>query len=623
MAKKKPSVEDIVELKYELETLYAPWKAQMVEAEKFYEGNYKVASTLPPNDFEEVRPPSAKTIIDLTADHAAGNFPRLHVPRRKETDQAQKQTTVMEKAAQGFWYRNLANSPRNILRAWAQSGAMRGAIGASLVCNLDVLADLPLPSEHGGIDSEDYKAAKEEAIALRKSAWPFVLDYVDPLHMLPDPASEGKDFIIVAFKRKVYDVVRAWPQWDRKVPGDVEPRKLTDEVDFIHYANDTYRSYIVASDVAKKGKALNSAGGGVVKHGYGFNPLFFTSGGFGSPFGGPEQKYKDLLTPALDLLKLEARRMTHLDAIIAQQAFPWIVMQHGVTPDMGLGGVTRVPPGTKPSDAIMELRPQIPIQELVTELGMTRAALQRATIPDSLGAEPNKSEESGYLRSLKIGTGRARIRALSNGLERACEWATTGFYKLVENKIQGPVSVWGKGMDSAQEFVTIDPDDIKGHYEVYVSLVPNLPNDESVDIANGLKLHSIGAIPVRDVLETYAGRENADELMTERLGEDVLRSAPMFGQLVNDAMQVTGVVGGPLGTPGFTSGIQSGLPAQPVGMTAAANPQSMAGVGAARSIPTPPASPGSLAESNSVIGQTSRGGAPQGGPLAGIQRGKG
>lgn len=612
MAKKKPSVEDIIELKTELETFYRPWKAQMEEAEKFYEGKYTVGSTLPPSAFEEVRPPSAKTIIDLTADHAAGNFPRLHVPRRKETDDAQDQTTVMEKAGQGFWYRNLANSPRNILRAWAQSGALRGAIGASLVCNLDVWPDLPLPSEHGGIESEEYKQAKDEALALRKGAWPFVLDYVDPLHMLPDPSTEGRDFIIVAFKRKVYDVVRAWPNWDRRLPGDAEPRKLTDDVDFIQYGDDTYRSYIVASDITRKGRALNSVGGGVQKHNYGFNPLFFTSGGFGSPFGGPEQKYKDMLTPAIDLLKLEARRMTHMDAIIAQQAFPWLVMQHGVTPDMQLGGITRVPVGTNINEAIKEFRPQIPIQELVTELGMTRAALQRATIPDSLGAEPNKSEESGYLRSLKIGTGRARIRALSNGLERACEWATTGFYKLVENKVKAPVSVWGKGMDSEQEFVTIKPKDIGGHYEVYVSLVPNLPNDESVDIANGMKLYQTGAIPIRDLLETYSGRENPDELLRERLAEDVLKSPQMFQQLVTDTMGITGVTGGPIAVPGFASGNIMGP---------SANPASNAGVGAPRSIPTPPAAPGSLAESNNIVGQTSRGGAPLAGPLAGIQRG--
>lgn len=589
MARAKPTVPEIVALYWELKTYYQNWHSQQVEDDRFYNLLYKVAVPDMPNAFEQVRPPSASSIVDLVADHASGNFPLLHVPRRKETDDAQKQSTLMEHAGRGFWYRNLAGAPRNHLRAWAQSGALRGAIGAKLLYNPDAWPDLPLPSKNGGIDSETYKAAKDEAIAKRKSAWPFVLDYIDPLDMYPDPATEGKDFIIHAFSRMAFEVKRAWPQWDYRVPGDSgEPLKPTDKVEFIHYSDDTYSAYIVAGMIPKsQGTALNKVSDGVQKHGYGFPQMFFTSGGFGSPFGLPEHRYSGILTKVVDLFKLEARRFTHIDAVIGQQAFPWIIAQHGVNLDMSLMGVTRVPTGTKPSDAVAELRPTIPIQELVQELAAVRSAIQRATIPDALGAEPSKSDESGYLRSLKIGTGRAKIRALTDSEERAVEWATNGFFKLIDNK-KLTVSVWGKGMDDSREFVTIGPDDIKGFYEVYASIAPSLPNDESADIANGGKLFEHGLIPGRDYLETYAHRENAEELMLERLGEDVLKSPPMMQQLVAQAMATTSTTGGAIAVPGFAAG-QVGIggvmpPPGPVD----ANPQSMAGVGAPRQIPTPP-----------------------------------
>lgn len=608
--KKAPTVEEIIELKEELETYYRNWRSQMMEDDKFYNLMYDVAVSQTPDQFETVRPPSATTIVDLIADHAAGNFPNLHVPRRKETASAQGQSTLMEKVGAGFWYRSIQQSPRNILRAWAQSGALRGAIGGSLLYNPDAWPDLPLPSEYGGVDSEEYKEAKEEADALRRTAWPFVLDYEDPLYMLPDPSSEGKDFVIVAFRDKVYEVLRRWPTWDRMLPGTSEPLKLTDEVEFIKYCDDTYRGYVVASIATKSATAL---GKGIVKHGYGFNPTFFSAGGFGSPFGKPEHKYRGVLTNVRDLLKTEARRMTHLDAIVAQQAFPWIIVQHGVDPDMQLGGVTRVPPGVKPDEAVKELRPVIPIQEIAQELQLIRAAIQRATIPDSLGAEPNKSEESGYLRSLKIGTGRARIRALSNSLERAAAWATSGFYRLVENKVKASVSVWGRGMGEDQEFVTIRPEDIKGHYEVYATLTPSLPNDESVDIRNGIALYEHGAIPIRDLLETYAGRENADELLRERLGEDVFKSPQYQQQVIAEAMGTTAVTGGPIAAPGFTSGqVPAVAPQQTVGPTV----QGVPSLPPAAGVPTPASPPSAASQMATVVGRTQRGGLP----ISDIQR---
>jgi hypothetical protein len=518
----------------------------------------------------------------------------------------------MEKAGQGFWYRCIANSALNPLRAWAQSGALRGAICASLLYDGEAMPDKPLPSQLGGIDSDAYKEAYAEYEAQCKSAWPFKLDYIDPQYVLPDIETEGRTYIITCFTRKAADVKRAWPNWDYRIPDRDTELKPTDDVQFISYWDKKYRAYIVGgSGSISEGRALNQAYDGVQPHGYGFLPYFFMAGGYGSPFGKPEDRYAGLLTRAKDLFRLEARRTTHMDALIGQQAFPNIVAAPGAQVNRVLGGVTIAPPGVKPSEAIYESRPVIPVQEIVIELQSIRAAIQRATLPDSLASEPSKSDESGYLRSLKIGTGRSRIRSLTDGLERICENVTTGFYKLVENKVKAPVSVWGKGLDRKDEFVTIRPSDINGHYEVYVSLAPSLPQDESSDIANGLKLFEHGLIPGRDVLETYARRENPEELLTERLGEDVLKSPPMMQQLVMDAMAVTQVTGGPIAAPGFASGmIGVGAPAQPVGMTADAA-ASNAGVGAARSIPTPPAAPGSLRQSNQIIGKSQQAGPPQ------------
>jgi len=91
-------------------------------------------------------------------------------------------------------------SPKPI-RSWAQSGALAGAIGGSLLYVSDAWPDKPLPSENGGPSIPgSTRDAVEEYEALARSAWPFKLDYIDPLTMLPDPESEGQTYIIIAFK---------------------------------------------------------------------------------------------------------------------------------------------------------------------------------------------------------------------------------------------------------------------------------------------------------------------------------------------------------------------------------------------------------------------------------------
>lgn len=623
----KPTVADIVAMYRELKTLYQPWHEQQMADDRFYNLLYDVSMSENPHNFEAVRPPSATTIVDMAADHSAGNFPRLHIPKRKETAQALARAEIMQKAGQGFWYRTIATQSQNILRAWAQSGALRGAMCGSLLYDADAWPSLPRPSQFGGIDSQGYKDAKSEIEDQRRESWPFVLSIIDPMDVYPDPASEGRDFVIHAFERKAYEVKRAWPNWTYTVPGNAQTLRPTDNVTFISYSDKQYRAYIVggaAGITQGQGYPLNETQDGVQRHGYGFNPYFFIAGGFGSPFGLPQHRYRGILTNARDLLKLEARRMTHLDAIIAQQAFPWLIAQQGVSPDMQLGGITRVPTGTNVREAIVELRPQIPINELVMELHENRQAIQRATIPDALGGLEGKSGESGYLRSINVGTGRARIRGLGDALERMVEASTAGFFKLVEFKLKGPVSIWGKGMDAEQEFVTLKPEDIGGHFEVYASLTPSLPQDDSLNIRNGQTLYEHGGIPMRDFLQTYAGRENASDLMQERMAEDILKSQPMQQQMVADVMKITNVTGGEVAVPGIRGAVGLGGQAGslvPAGSPTAqgGNPASNAGTG----IPTPPAAPGSVAQANGVVDRAQMGGAPtspQLGPLQGIPR---
>lgn len=628
---------DISALRWSLEEIYQEWHLQQLTDERFFNLEYEVMATDIPSGYDQVRPPTAARLVNTAANHTAGNIPKLHVPRRAEVPSAQERATLMEKAGQGFWYRAIATSALNPLRAWAQDAYLKGAIGAALLYDSDAYPEDPTDAEYEGMDAEERRTKKREIDGLRRSAWPFRLLPIDPSTMYPDPETEGQTYIIIAFNRRAYDVKRQWPQWDYWIPStggqhrDVAGRfarsgapgyvKPTDWVQFLAYFDRTHKGYFVGGTGPNANiVSLQWVGQkrvDLVEHGYGFLPYFFAWSGLGQPHGLPRQKGTGLITKVRDLIELEARRRTHLDAIIAQNAFPPIAMAESINANMALGGVIRFPDTVDVREKIAFFRPNVPVQELVLELRETKSEIESATVPDALGGQPTPTVYSGFQNLQILGAGRSNLRPVVDAIERCVEWATAGFFRLVENKCPGPVSIWGKGMAAEDEFVTIRSDDIRGHYEVYATLEPSLPHDTSRDIADGLKLYEHGGLPMRDVLESYARRENADELLRERLAEDLAKDPAAFKLMVAEVLKLYGVVppSGPIAAPGFAAGQirANGAPGAPGAPGNGSIPASMPPerVAPATQIPTPPVQPGSVAQANLIAQQSAGGPTPR------------
>lgn len=588
-----PKPEDISALRWELEKVYAPWHQQQDGDDRFYELEYNVVATDIPDGYEQVRPPSAKRIVNRATDFATGNMPRLHKPRRLESADAQDDSTLLEKVGHGFWYRAIAEADANQLRAWGQMAFLRGAIGAGLLFDPAAYPEYP---DQGEMPDDEWKDEKKRIDALRRSAWPFKLLVEDPRYMYPDLATGGKEYVIIAFRDMAFDVKRRWPEWDWMVPGRPDPVSPTEWLDFMAYWDPEYKYYGIGGEITgslhtpllKLGEPQ-----GVIEHGFGFLPYFFRYVGLGKGFGSkPEHRGKGMLTDVHDLLKVEARRETHLDAIIAQNAFPVPVAQDNVQVDMSLGGVVRVPANKDVREAFQLVRPQTPVTEVLAAIRENKRNLEEATVPSSFGGVNETGVYSFQHSAQLIAAGRAGLKAVVESLEKTVEWATAGFYKLVENKVPGPVSVWGKGMGE-REFLSVSKNDIKGDYEVYATLEPALPIDTSKDIQDGQSLYEHGLIPGRDWLETYAHRENAEELMRERMIEDVAKSGPAQAELIRRVLDRWGMPGsttGPIATPGFATG-QVPVTAQPDAVGSTAEPAAAAPAAPVPAAPAPTGAP--------------------------------
>ncbi len=571
-------------MRWNMENVLQLLHNQQLDDDLYYNQGFTVSGVPMPANFEQIRPDTAKMVVDMATNNTSGNYPRIHAPRTHETEKAQINSTLREKAVSGFWYRTANAEAENPIRSWAKHLFLRGAAAGAVLYDQDLWPAMP---ERDKFSSEnDFKDALDEFEATRKSSWPFHTLVLDPMVCYPDLATDGQNYFIVAVQRYAYDLKYQFPEWDYFIPGNDKPCRPTDFVQFITYFDPVWKCYLIGNATIGPGSTYGQSGienprgvgakllrPGIVKHGYGFLPYKFLGAGLGQPTGLPHQRFKGLITQTKDLLRAEARRMSHMDALVAEYAFPHVAAQRGVDLHMELGGVTWVPQGIRPADAVEFKRPTVPLNDVLAELSTIREAITRQTVPDPLGGIRPVGVESGYHESILLGTGRTKLKSSIDALERMIEWGSGSFLRIVENKIKAKVSIWGKGFKETQ-FITIGPDDIKGAYEIYAYIAPALPQDEAATLQAGLNLYHDGLIPGRDVLETYAGRENAEELLTERMVEDIGKSGPVQSQMVNDVLQSFGpavATPGPQGTPGFVTGQQSiGAPAQPVGPTVAA-----------------------------------------------------
>lgn len=156
---------------------------------------------------------------------------------------------------------------------------------------------------------------------------------------------------------------------------------------------------------------------------------------------------------------------------------------------------------------VLSPQPNVPLAQAIQ--GMVDAAIQQATFPNVMYGDAG-SMQAGYGVSLLSDAARGRVRNVQFGLERTLETVCQIAMAVVE-ELGGPdgVSAWARSEpDDALYSVTLSPDDIKGKYDVKVTVTPTIPQDT-------VQRQTIGLRQVQDgIISKEFYRRNLMELPT-------------------------------------------------------------------------------------------------------------
>ena len=215
--------------------------------------------------------------------------------------------------------------------------------------------------------------------------------------------------------------------------------------------------------------------------------------GDGAPIEDETYRSLSILHPLKDLYPYKCRLASQIGTGLLYYFYP-IIKAFGFNGDVTVGPGETVSMPSK--DATLDmLRPDMNVNLAQTMLTMVDQQIQQSTFPSVMYGDAGGAS-SGYAINQLGQSAKGRVGAIRGNQEGAIERADELVFALVEifGGDEG-VNMWGK---SAQEGrsrpVILKGKDIKGNYANKVTLVPEIPTDETQRITTWLQLVNAGII---------------------------------------------------------------------------------------------------------------------------------
>lgn len=489
MKKKKQSssVEDIQSRYQAYEKFYQQLHDDQKEIDDYYE---LVFDAKVPTNYPTRMPSTARDWIDVGVRHFTLDNPKAKVYPRNDGEKASNQVALLE-TGYNFWLRK----DIRIIKNTAKKLLLRGE--AFIRVNMD----------------DTYFGTKDEE---RLFHFPLSISDPDPINVYCSPAHEG---LVPHDVIEKYDITVAEAQWLCESNGWkwTTTKKPDTNVEWFSYysAKDRYFS-INGEPVLTPEIQLNI---------FGFCPYVHIGAGFGQSNyeGKPEYMYRSIIWGKRDMLKMEVRVLSALDAINSRYAWPrWKASLIDVAV---MDELRKLYPGgqvpTDPEQWLYEIigRVEIKIQEGETvppALFQQYALIQsEAQAPEVLSGSRPAGVYSGQHQEALIATAKPIYKDAFKNLEEGLGVAMGMGAKIIEQVYNYPVQIKNFASDEKREYRKLSPSDIAGHYDCEVQLLAEPPEATDNRKALGKALWQAGAISMLTMLTKYfdySEKEAMDEI---------------------------------------------------------------------------------------------------------------
>ncbi|HUV45573.1 MAG TPA: hypothetical protein VMW45_00695 [Dehalococcoidia bacterium] len=502
------------------EEYYSQLHENQKEEVKYYELTYK-AGIPEALGYPQRTASTARDYIERGVGSYTLDIPKVNMlPRGKDDADRSKDADV--EAFLSFWLKR----HRQEVRHAAKLLLLRG----------EKFLRIDMDDTFFGVNMTGLSKGKFEAQKLRH--FPIRLEVPDPINTFASPAHNGA-FPVDVIESYEMTMAEAFNlakrnNWKWK-PKDDTAKK----VKWVSYIDRESRNFILDE--------VPIFGDEGQRNIFGFTPYIHISAGYGMMGyeGKPEELYRGILYGLHDVLKLETRILSQIDAMNTRYAYriPIIEGEHDIVNEFYPGGTINV---FNPNTAIRTLKDKVevsvlegasPPSGLFEEMAMV---MQKVQPPALLSAGKPSGVYSGRLQEDLIGTAKALYEPPFENMEEALALACSLGLKIIENVYKGDVEFRDV---STKGFRTLKPGDIDGHYDCEVQLLAEPPEATDLKKMLGTNLQKAGVISQLYNLMRYHDmtEEQAREQLDRILVEAALHSPGLLEGATRAAMERLGI----------------------------------------------------------------------------------
>lgn len=530
------------------------WRTDVAELEAFYEQTWLVDGL--PTNITVTIPSTARAIIDEATDHSDfyPDWLKIMLPTYGLTTGAESKSSLLRSFLIGWlcYQAEFANdvSP---YRDWLKNIYLTGKAVYKTVVDYSNWPELTVPE---GTTEDQAHRLRDEITAEREFAGiPATLRSIYPLAVFEDPSIGEKRWVIEVYEYDAAEILPLYEAWQPKTKGENGETLSREEFEANNARLAVWDCYQIGMENGRKGiwrqvlinetpiaKAEGTDQFPIAPYmvspagGPDSEPVFLPDepfpftikfSGLGRQSSGKyEEKARGILTAVRSLLKAEARRLTQLDSIMSQLAWPTLfVTGNRARFEVAFGNnvVNYVPPGTEVNPLVMPL----PTGPLQASLATLQAGIERGTFGSVIRGDKPPNTTSAAQLAILSGQARLRFGAINLQHQSALADVSQKVAHIVKNVIKEPVTIWQTDdvdEESSSKHV-IKPSDIPDRLVVRYQIATDPAEARDREIQLAAFQYEKGAIDLEEFREV-CGIRNTAAMRRRVIRDKVLMESP-------------------------------------------------------------------------------------------------
>lgn len=530
------------------------WRQNAGDLEAFYEQTWRIDGI--PSGIQATMPSTARAIIDEATDHSDFNpdWLKIHLPTYGLATEAETRSSLLRSFLIG-WLNYQADHANDVspFRDFLKNVYLLGKGVFKVTADYANWPELSIPA---GTPEYLAREIRQNVSAEREFAGiPATMRSIYPLAVFEDPSIGDKRWAIEVYEYQATEIMPLYEAWQPNRTHENGDTFTREEFEVENSKLAVWDCYQVGEQLGVRGvwhqvfinETPTKAEDGITTFAAGSVSLSPVEGPESAPHflpnepfpyiikfsglgrqssGKYEEKARGILTAVTSLLKAEARRVTQLDSIVAQMAWPTLFVTGSrarFEVAFGPNVVNYVPTGTTVTPVV----PPIPAGPIQASLGMLQAGIERGTFGSVIRGDKPPNTTSAAQLAILSGQARLRFGSVNNQMQAALAEAAGKVTHIVKHVIKEPVVVWQTDDtdETSSDKVTIKPSDLPNRLVVRFDITTDPAESRDREIQLAAFMFEKGAIDLEEFRER-CGIRNTAAMRRRVIRDKVLMGSP-------------------------------------------------------------------------------------------------